>query len=118
MEKAFVKNAADIKQVKSAGQKVRTERERELKDMAFILSTEQGRRYIWRMLRITGVDKQTFEGDINWSVFNSGERNVGLRIKTDINEADPMSLITMMKEAKYKSDNEMEPESKKESQND
>jgi len=111
-EKSFVRNAADKKQVKAAGLKERFGREQELKDMASVLSTIEGRRLVWRYLGITKVDQQTFEGDVNWSIFGAGERNIGLRLKADIMESAPMALIQMMTEAKNRQANEQEPQPK------
>jgi len=116
-ERSFVKNTSDRKQVKNAEQKEKFLRQQELRDISFILSSDQGRRYIWRMLGVTKTEKQTYEGDVNWSIFNAGERNIGLIIKADILEADPMSFIKMMLEAKDRSEKEIEPEETKEPEN-
>jgi hypothetical protein len=112
--KSFVRNAADKKQVKAAGQKEKFGREQELKDIASVLSTIEGRRFIWRYLGITGIDKVSFTGDVNWAVFYEGQRNVGLALKTDIMEAAPMALVQMMTEAKNRQANEQEPQKEQE----
>ena len=110
--KSFVRNAADKKQVKAAGQKEKFGREQELRDVASVLSTIEGRRLIWRYLGITGIDKVSFNGDVNWAVFYEGQRNVGLKLKADIMESAPMALIQMMTEAKNRQANEPEPQPK------
>jgi hypothetical protein len=110
--KAFVKNAADPKQVKEAKQKEKFGREQELRDIAFVLSTIEGRRLIWRYLGVTGIDKVSFNGDVNWTLFYEGQRNVGLKLKADIMDSAPMALIQMMTEAKNKEANEQEVETK------
>lgn len=99
-EKVLVRNAADPNQVRGAAQREKFGREAELRDVAFILSSEQGRRFIWRYLGLAGVERQSFTGDVNWGLFHEGQRSIGSLIKMDIVEADPMALIKMMQEAK------------------
>jgi len=111
-EKSFVKNASDPKQVKSAGQREKFKREQELRDTAFVLSSEQGRRFVLRYIELTGVNKISFTGDVNWGLFNEGGRNIGLALMRDVNEADPMSMIKMMDEKKKSQEKEVEPETK------
>jgi len=112
-DKSFVKNAADPKQVKGAGQREKFKREQELRDTAFVLSSEQGRRFVLRYIELTGVNKISFSGDVNWGLFNEGGRNIGLALMRDINEADPMSMIKMMDEKKKSQEKEVETESTK-----
>lgn len=112
-EKSFVKNAADPKQVQRAGEKAVRGREREISDILWILSDPRGRRFFWRYLGICGVFRQSFTGN-STTFFNEGERNVGLKLLSDLNDARPEAYIEMMKEAKNKEINESEPETKKE----
>jgi hypothetical protein len=109
-ERVLVRNAGDKKQVKSAAQKEKFKREQELRDVAFVLSSEQGRRFIWRYLGLTGTDRQSFTGDVNWGLFNEGQRSIGALIKMDIIASDPMALIKMMTESKSREEKETEPE--------
>jgi hypothetical protein len=94
-----VKNAADESQVNEAKKKVRHTREQELNDVRFILSTPQGRRFVWRYLdglfRLSARSAEPY-----WTYFNEGERNVSLKMQADVVEASPEALLEMMTEAK------------------
>lgn len=92
-------NAADKGQVKEQENKERRGRERELGDIRWILSSPQGRRFFWRYLGECGVFKTSFTGS-SQTFFNEGQRNVGLMLLADLNEAQPDAYVTMMKEAK------------------
>lgn len=95
----FVKNAADRSQVKEAEKKVRRLRERELNDVRFILSSQEGRRFLWRYLEKCKVFETSFTGN-STTFFNEGMRNVGLMLIADINEAEPEAYLKMMNESK------------------
>ena len=49
-QKALVKNAADKEQVKKAASKEKRQRDRDLDDVQFVLGTERGRRFIYRII--------------------------------------------------------------------
>ena len=64
-------------------------RQRELSDLSEIMSSDAGKRFIWRLLERTGVYQQTFVPDSPHSTsFNEGRRSVGNRLLVDIN-SDP-----------------------------
>lgn len=97
-DKPLVRNAADPEQVQVAATKQKRARELELDDTRSILNTVEGRRFFWRYLNTTGVFMSSMTGD-SYTFFKEGERNVGLRMLADINEAYPESYALMMKEA-------------------
>lgn len=94
----LVTNAADKSQIKSAARKQRWSREKELNDVRVILSTKHGRRLWWRYLGRCGVFASTFTGN-NTTFFKEGERNIGLMLLADLNEAMPEAYALMQKEA-------------------
>lgn len=101
MEKqALVGNAADEGQVRSAAQKEKFNRNTELSDVCMVLDNLKGRRFIWRYLGICGVDRLSFGGSNDQTNFQEGQRNVGLRLKADIIEANADFYLLMIKEAK------------------
>jgi len=104
MEKVLVKNAADEEQVKKASVKVELRREREMNDLASVLDTKHGRRFIWRFLGECGVFKSSFTGN-SQTFFNEGQRNVGLKLLSEIDEAAPEAYMIMRKEAKEEFEN-------------
>lgn len=91
------RNLADKQSVKEHEAKDRRRRERELDDVRHILASEEGRRFVWRYLGITGVFQTSFTGSSE-TFFKEGQRNVGLKLIDDITQAEPESLIKMMKE--------------------
>jgi hypothetical protein len=93
------RNAADPTQVKEQAQKEKRGREKELDDVKFILSHRQGRRFYFRYLEECGVFKTSFTGN-SQTFFLEGQRNIGLKLLSDLNEAEPEAYIVMIKENK------------------
>lgn len=101
MEKqALVGNAADPEQVKSAVRKEKFNRDTELNDIRQVLSSLQGRRFVWKYLGVCGVDRISFGNGNDNTNFLEGQRNVGLKLKADIVDADPEYFLQMIKESK------------------
>ena len=98
--KALVGNAADPEQVKRAGERELSNRERELNDLAFVLTHRQGRRVIWRQLTEAGVFKSSFHTSASVVYFNEGRRDLGLRLLADVMETDATAYHLMASEAK------------------
>jgi len=101
---------ADKERVRKKGLQERLDRRTELNDMAYILSTRSGRRFIWRLLSETGIFKSSFTGN-NTTFFNEGRRDIGLRFLVDTQEFPDLYLL-MVKESKQadeKADKETGP---------
>lgn len=98
---ALVGNAADEKQVRSAKKKEEAAADQDIKDVQYILSTRQGRRFYWRLLSFCNVFSLSFRGNAHTShtFFNEGIRNVGIKLLNEMNEADPDAYSKMVKEA-------------------
>lgn len=75
-------------------------RRRELEDVAAILATVEGRRFYWRVMQRCGIHKSSFTGN-NTTFFNEGERNIGLFLLAELEEADPTAYVKSLTEAKY-----------------
>ena len=74
-------------------------KQRELNDLRDILSTPQGRRYIWKLWGLTGVFRASYvPKDANLTAFKEGQRDIGLALLQDINEASPTALGQMRSE--------------------
>lgn len=99
MEKVSVKNAADEGQVRKAAERAKSMREKELNDIAALLQTDYGRRFIWRLLGHCKVFGSVWESSAKIH-YNSGVQDVGHFLLAEVTEADPDSLIKMMKENK------------------
>lgn len=79
-------------------QKLRIERERD--DVIHVMSSAEGRRFIWLLLSNAGVFASSFTGDNNATNFNEGRRSEGLRLFNDVMKHCPDLYLTMAKEAK------------------
>lgn len=101
--KPLVKNASNEEQINSAKTKVKLGRERELEDLRSILSTEYGRRFIWKTLSRCGVFKISFTGS-SQTFFNEGERSIGLYLLNEVMDADPESYVKMYVKDKKESE--------------
>jgi hypothetical protein len=97
--KPIVRDASDEDQVSHAEDLDRSVRERELQDLGDVLSTEAGRRLIYRLLGIAGVYRSSFTGN-STTFFNEGQRSVGLIFLDDINTHFPERFLEMLCEAK------------------
>jgi hypothetical protein len=78
-------NASDPDKVREAAQREKSVRDLELEDFKFLMSTPQGRRFMTRMLDITGFQRSSFTRD-STTFFNEGARSVGLQIWGDMQE--------------------------------
>lgn len=96
-EKTF--NAENETQVKGRKRKDEIRREREMNDLRFVMGHEQGRRFVWRLLTITGITRSSFETNALSMAMKEGQRNVGLTLTAEIMEADTKSYLTMQLEA-------------------
>ena len=76
------------------------ERQNELEDIAKIMRTRGGRRFMWRVLEGAGIFHSSFHTDALMMAFNEGRRNQGLILLADIMEIDADNYILMTKEAK------------------
>lgn len=103
---------ARTKKPDSNREKRRLIRDREKSDIAFILSDARGRRFMWRLLSMTGIYRSSYTGDSK-TFFREGERNIGLQVMRDIHEINPEAMTQMLKEAQL--DSGHEPDSTNES---
>lgn len=99
MNKIVVTNAADVQQVDKAKQKELRGRERELNDLLAVMSTKEGRRYMWRLLAHCKVFGSVWHGSALIH-YNAGMQDVGHFILADINDLNPDLLVMMIKENK------------------
>lgn len=66
-------------------------------DLGFIMSDPRGRRWMMWLMDQCGMDKISFTGNSE-TFFREGARNVGLMLKTRIDEISPDLYITMLQE--------------------
>lgn len=86
-------------------------KQREINDLRDILTTPQGRRYIWKLWGCTGVFRASYAPkDANLTAFREGQRDIGLILLQDINEASPTALAQMRSEYLSELNSEKKPE--------
>jgi len=93
----LVKNAASEKQVKEAAGKENRLRERELNEMRVILSTKEGRRFLWRLMGKCKTFNSIYESSAKIH-YNSGQQDIGHYLLAEIDQADPEMFFKMRNE--------------------
>ncbi|MFV8851556.1 hypothetical protein [Serratia fonticola] len=73
--------------------------QRHADDVKQVMSTEQGRRFVWGLLSQAGVFQTTFSVDTNTAMFREGNRNAGLALFNDVFGLCPDLYLTMAAEA-------------------
>jgi len=76
--------------------------QRDRLDVEWITSTEQGRRFMWRLLSYCGVYRD-IEGNGNDMLKQIGRRQVGLYLLRLVADASEERIFDMMREAKERS---------------
>lgn len=99
MDQAVVKNAADKSQVLKAKDKEKFQRDTEIQDLKKVLSTREGRRFLWRLMAHCKVFESILETSAR-IYYNSGRQDVGHFLMAEIAVADDEKLFEMMREAK------------------
>lgn len=99
MEEAFVKNAADEEQIKSAEKKIEYALDQASDDFLKIMKEIYGRRFILSLLKDCGVFKLSHSGEqTHETSFNEGQRNMGLKLMARINATCPELYSVMLQE--------------------
>jgi hypothetical protein len=98
-ERALVKNAADEKQVKEGAKREKSHRDREIDDIRQVMSSPQGRRFIWRLLGHCGVYESIWEASAKIH-YNAGKQDVGHFLLAEVVQANEELYSLMIKESK------------------
>lgn len=94
-----IRNASDEGQVRDAGRRARLAREKHLTDFKTVLSTREGRRYIWSLLCKCGCFKSIWEQSAKIH-YNAGQQDIGLEILAEMKSIDSELFAKMFLEAK------------------
>lgn len=73
-------------------------RQRDINDLRKILAIPEGRRFIWKQLSEAGIFHTTFSQNAMQTSFLEGQRQQGLRLLNDVNEADTYAFAKMQGE--------------------
>lgn len=90
-------NASDEKQVTKRKRKEDRDQEQRLADLKAVLSTPEGRRFVWRQLG--GVFRLSFTPDPYVTAFNEGLKSPGLQLTAEITTEFPDLYLLMQDEA-------------------
>lgn len=105
IERAAVRNTSDPEQVKGARRAEKDQAEVALNDMKVLLGIPEARRYLWRLMGRCHVFTAIWPSDM--SEFREGERNIGISVLDDIQQAEPQAFAKMMLEAKQEQEEEL-----------
>lgn len=72
----------------------------EQEDLKFVMSHQQGRRLMWRLLSKAGVYRTSFSQNGLEMAFREGQRNLGLFLQAEILDACPERHQQMVKESR------------------
>lgn len=97
-DRALVKNAADEQQVKEAGKRQMSVRDRELSDVAVVMSTPQGRRFMWRLMGHCKTYQSIWESSAKIH-YNAGQQDIGHFLMSEILSSSEDTYQLMVKES-------------------
>ena len=96
-ERVAVRNASDPRQVKAAAESEKMRVDRELADMATMLSNPIGRRVLERILGYCEIYGSIMETNAR-IYYRAGRQDVGHWLLAEIGRADPKAFLVMMAE--------------------
>jgi hypothetical protein len=91
-------NISEPSKIKENEKRNKSVREVELEDVRFLLAHKQGRRFLWRYLAECNVYGNLVGIDDSHTNRLLGQRNVGIKLITDIMESDASVYGQMQKE--------------------
>lgn len=80
-------------------QRQRQRRLQEIEDFKWLAAHEQGRRFLWRLLSMSGQFRTSMTGN-SQTFFNEGMRNFGLALVAEFNEHSLKAYVKMLEEQK------------------
>ncbi len=81
-------------------EKIVPDRELQIADLRKVLSTREGRRFVWRYIGLCGVFKNPHGVDTNQTSFYCGQQAIGQTLLADVTETNDEALLMMMREAR------------------
>ena len=93
-------DVGDVKQVRKRKKKHELIRDQELEDIRVLLKLPSGRRFLWNLLSKCKIFETISNHDSLRMAIASGNRDIGLSLIAEINEADRDGFFNLMKESK------------------
>ena len=93
----------DRQALKLAQRRARIADAQERSTTVWIMSTQQGREWMYRLLELCHIGQSPFTGDNDQTNFQCGEQNIGLRLWGSLQGACPDLYLLMMQEANERS---------------
>lgn len=97
--RAAVGNASDRKQVKSAAKKERESKERQIADLGAVMSTPEGRRFMWWLLGRAGIHESTMRGGPQMALYWAGKQDLSHMLLARLTKEHPDAYLLMQSEA-------------------
>lgn len=101
-----IEKTLDQYQAKAREKRSRDERRRELTDLRTVLSTKQGRRFLYRVLEKTHCFSSIFAPDASELAHNAGWQDSGFFLTAEMQEASLEFFYLMLKEGLTEKQNE------------
>lgn len=87
---------------KAANERAEQDSQHAIEDLRYVMQDKRGRRVIARILEMTGVDRSSFHTSGSVMAFNEGQRNVGLKLLSQVLASSPDGYSQMMQELSTK----------------
>jgi hypothetical protein len=81
--------------------KGKVERDEEAADFKWLMSDARGRRFMWRLLGLTGLYRNPFTGNSE-TFFRCGSMSIGQKYLAEITELTPEAYLKMIEEQRKK----------------
>lgn len=76
----------------------RVQRQQEIGELKWLMSSPRGRRIMWRLLDLAGVYRISFDPNAMKMAFNEGNRNLGNQLLKEVMTLCPELFPVMLKE--------------------
>lgn len=93
-------NAGDAKAVREKAKQAKSADSDKKNVLVDLLASREGRLWMRDLLESCHIFQSSFGADALKTAFNEGERNVGLKLLSDIMQSCPDKYVEMMKEKK------------------
>jgi hypothetical protein len=87
----------DANDVARAKANAKAKATKEQNELAYLMGLPEFRSFVWWVLEQTHIYKTSFTGNSE-TFFREGERNIGLKVFSRVQEASPESYAAMVKE--------------------